>query len=70
MTLVIGGSVKLDVRDLGGHLDTTLRHGASTLFGRVSGLLGAVLVVMALPLDFSASLGFFELSFCLARFMR
>ena len=44
-------SVKLDVRDLGGHLDTTLRHRTSSLAGRVSGLLSAVLVVMTLPLD-------------------
>ena len=49
-------SVKLDVPDLGGHLDTTLRHRASTLTGRVSGLLGAVLVVMALPLGFPGKL--------------
>ena len=41
---------------MGGHLDTTLRHRASTLSGRVSGLLHAVLVVMALPLDFSGKL--------------
>ena len=49
-------SVKLDVRDLGGHLDTTMRHRASTLSGRVSGLLNVVLVVMALPLVFSGKL--------------
>ena len=62
-------SVKLDVRDLGGHLDTTKRHRASTLSGRVSGLLNGVLVVMALPLDFSVNYGSFGLSFCLVRSM-
>ena len=41
---------------MGEHLDTTLWHRASTLSGRVSGLLGAVLVVMALPLGFSGKL--------------
>ena len=45
-------SVKLDVRDLGGHLDATYRRRASTLVGSVLGLLASVLVVMALPLDF------------------
>ena len=59
-------SVKLDVRDLGGHLDTTLRHRASTLSGRVSGLLGAVLVVMALPLDFSGKLRILRTKFLLS----
>ena len=46
-------SVKLDTRDLGGHLDTTHRRRNFTLAGRVVGLLAAVLVVMALPLDFA-----------------
>ena len=49
-------TVKLDVRDLGGHLDTTYRRRAATLAGRVLGLLAAVLVVMALPLDFAGKL--------------
>ena len=49
-------SVKLDTRDLGGHLDTTFRSRNRTLAGRVLRLLGAVLVVMALPLDFSGRL--------------
>ena len=44
-------TVKLDTRDLGGHLDTTFRRRAATLAGEVLGLLAAVLVVMALPLD-------------------
>ena len=45
-------SVKLDTRDLGGHLDTTFRRRNTTLAGRILGLLTAVLVVMALPLGF------------------
>ena len=49
-------SVKLDVRDMGGHLDTTHRRRATTLIGRVLGLLGALLVVMALPLTFTGKL--------------
>ena len=49
-------TVKLDVRDLGRHLDTTYRRRAATLVGRVLGLLPAVLVVMALPLDFAGTL--------------
>ena len=49
-------SVKLDVRDLGGHLDTTHRRRATTLIGRVLGLLGALLLVMALPLTFTGML--------------
>ena len=48
--------MKLDTRDLGGHLDTTRRRRNSTLAGRVVGLLAAVLVVMALPLDFAGKL--------------
>ena len=49
-------SVKLDTRDLGGHLDTTYRRRNATLAGRVLGLLVAVLVVMALPLDFASKM--------------
>ena len=49
-------TVKLDVRDLERHLDTTYRRRAATLVGRVLGLLAAVLVVMALPLDFAGKL--------------
>ena len=49
-------TVKLDVRDLGSHLDTTYQRRAATLVGRVLGLLAAVLVVMALPLDFAGKL--------------
>ena len=49
-------TVELDVRDLGRHLETTYRRRAATLVGQVSGLLAAVLVVMALPLDFAGKL--------------
>ena len=49
-------SVKLDTRDLGGHLDTTFRRRNTTLAGRVLGLLASILVVMALPLDFAGKL--------------
>ena len=49
-------TVRLYVRDLGGHLETTYRKRASTLAGRVLGLLAAVLVVMALPLDCAGKL--------------
>ena len=56
-------SVKLDTRDLEGHLDTTHRRRNSTLAGRVVGLLAAVLVVMALPLDFAGKLGVLRTKF-------
>ena len=49
-------TVKLDTRDLGGHLDTTFRRRNTTLASRVLGLLTAVLVVMALPLGFVGKL--------------
>ena len=47
-------TVKLDVRNLGGHLDTTYQRKAATLAGPVLGLLAAaILVVVALPLGFA-----------------
>ena len=49
-------SVKLDVKDLGGHLDTTFRARAATLVGRVLVFLARILVVLALPLDFAGRL--------------
>ena len=49
-------SFKLDVRDLGGHLDTTFRGRAATLVGRVLVFLARILVVLALPLDFAGKL--------------
>ena len=58
-------SVKLDVRDLGGHLDTTYRRPAATLVCRVLVLLSCILVVLALPLDFTGRLGVLRTKFCL-----
>ena len=45
-------SVKFDVRDLGGHLDTTFRGWSSTLAGRVRVVIARLVLVFALPLDF------------------
>ena len=44
-------TVKLDVRDLGGHLDTTYRAWGRTLVARVLAVLWVVWLVSALPLD-------------------
>ena len=49
-------TVKLDVRDLGGHLDTTFRGWSSTLAKRVRVVLAGLLVVFALPLHFHGRL--------------
>ena len=45
-------SVKFDVRDLGGHLDTTFRGWSSTLAARVRLVLARLVLIFALPLDF------------------
>ena len=45
-------SVKFDVRDLGGHLDTTFRGWSSTLAGRVRLVIARLVLIFALPLDF------------------
>ena len=45
-------TVKLDVRDLGGHLDTTFRGWSSTLASRVRLVIDRLVVVFALPLHF------------------
>ena len=45
-------TVKLDVRDLGGHLDTTSRGWSSTLSLRVRLVISRVDLIFALPLDF------------------
>ena len=45
-------SVKFDVRDLGGHLDTTFRGWSSTLAARVRSVLSRLVLIFALPLDF------------------
>ena len=49
-------SVKLDVRDLGGHLDTTLHGWSSTLVSRVRLVIARLILVFALPLDFHGRL--------------
>ena len=48
--------VKLDVRDLGGHLDLSFRGRATTLCGRIDGVVCRAPVVQALPLDFGGGL--------------
>ena len=45
-------SVKFDVRDLGGHLDTTFRGGSSTLAARVRLVISRLVLIFALPRDF------------------
>ena len=45
-------SVKFDVRDLGGHLDTTFRGWSATLAARVRVVLARLVLIFALPLDF------------------
>ena len=45
-------SVKFDVWDLGGHLDTTFRGWFSTLAARVRLVLSRLVLIFALPLDF------------------
>ena len=45
-------SVKFDVRDLGGHLDTTYRGLSSTLAARVRLVISRLVLIFALPLDF------------------
>ena len=45
-------TVKLDVRDLGGHLDTTLREWSSTLSLSVRLVISRIDLIFALPLDF------------------
>ena len=48
-----GGRLSSTPETLGEHLDTTYQRRNTTLAGRVLGLSAAVLVVMALPLDFA-----------------
>ena len=45
-------TVKFDVRDLGGHLDTTFRGWSSTLAARVRLVVSRLVLVFVLPLDF------------------
>ena len=46
-------TVKLDVRDLGGHLNTTLRRWSATLATRVLLVISRLVLVFILPLEFS-----------------
>ena len=45
-------SVKFDVRDLGGHLDTTFSWWSSTLAARVRLVISRLVLIFVLPLDF------------------
>ena len=45
-------SVRFDVRDLGGHLETTFRGWSSTLAVRVRLVISRLVLIVALPLDF------------------
>ena len=45
-------SVRFDVQDLGGHLDTTFRGWSSTLAARVRLVISRLVLIVALPLDF------------------
>ena len=56
-------SVKLDVRDLGGHLDTTFHGWSSTLASRVRLVVSRLVLVSALPLDFHGRLRFLRSMF-------
>ena len=49
-------TVKLDVRDLGGHLDSTFRARATTLGYRIAAAVPRVPSVAVLPLDFCGRL--------------
>ena len=49
-------SVKLDVRDFGGHLDVTYRSLSCTLSACVKTVLRVVWLVSALPLDYDGKL--------------
>ena len=45
-------SVRFDVRDLGGHLDTTFRGWSSTLSSRARLVISRLVLIFVLPLDF------------------
>ena len=50
-------TVKLDIRDLGGHLDTTFRGWSSTLATRVRVVIARLVVVFCIASSFSWSFG-------------
>ena len=49
-------SVRLDVRDLGGHLDTTFRGWSATLAKRVRLVIARLVLIFVLPLEFHGRL--------------
>ena len=55
-------SVKLDVLDLGGHLDTTFRGWSATLAARVTLVISRLLLVAVISLDFHGCWCCFELA--------
>ena len=55
-------SVKYDVRDLGGHFDTTFRGWSATLAARVRLVIARLVLIFVLPLDFHGRV-------CVVRFM-
>ena len=62
-------TVKLDIRDLGGHLDTTFRGWSSTLATRVRVAIARLVVVFCIASSFSLSFGCsseYVYSWCLA----
>ena len=58
-------SVKFDVRDLGGHLDTTYRGWSATLAARVRLVISRLVLIFALPLDFHGQIRVVSLCICL-----
>ena len=50
-------SVKFDVRDLEGHLDTSFRGWSSSLAARVRMVTFGLVLIFALPLDFHGRVG-------------
>ena len=62
-------TVKLDVRDLGGHLDTTLRGWSSTLSLSVRLVFSRLDLIFAFILTFMGVFVLFVLCFCLVLFM-
>ena len=64
-------SVMFDVRDLGGHLDTTFRGWSSTLAARVRLVLSRLVLIFVLPLDFHGRVGcgLYGLCICLLLYM-
>ena len=61
---VINGLLNLDVRDLGGHLDSTFRGWSATLAARVRLVIARLVLVFALPLDFHGRLLLLRSMFC------